>query len=234
MVSSINEIEQQAENTREISERANQTANQGSIVVRDAIGEIQGAASAVEQASHQISSLDERSKQVGSIIHVIEEISDQTNLLALNAAIEAARAGEYGRGFAVVADEVRTLAGRTHEAAAEVAQQINQIQAEIRLAVDGMAQVQHSVTDGVELTRRAGDALDDIKHGAQETAQMIATMGTAVNEQGSVSADIARHIEHINQQAHNQNTIIDNVATTSAYLVQLSQRLNRLSSVQSS
>ena len=234
MVASIHEIEQQAENTREISERADQTAENGTAIVRNAISEIQGAADAVEQASQQISALGERSQQVGSIIHVIEEISDQTNLLALNAAIEAARAGEYGRGFAVVADEVRTLAGRTHAAAAEVAQQISQIQSEIKATVDGMAQVQHSVTEGVGLTRRAGEALDDIKQGAHETAQMISTMGTAVNEQGSVSTDIARHVEQINQQAHNQNIIMDNVAATSTHLVQLSQRLSRLSTTPSS
>ena len=231
MVCSINEIEQQAENTRNISEHANQTANEGATVVRNAVSEIQGAADAVEQASQQISALGERSQQVGSIIHVIEEISDQTNLLALNAAIEAARAGEHGRGFAVVADEVRTLAGRTREAAAEVGQQISQIQSEIKATVDGMTQVQHSVSEGVDLTRRAGKALDDIKQCAHETAETITTMGAAVNEQGAVSTDIARHIEHINQQAHNQNIIIDDVAATSAYLVQLSQRLNRLSAV---
>jgi methyl-accepting chemotaxis protein len=229
MVASINEIEQQAENTRDISERANRTADEGGAVVQSAVAEIQDAADAVEQAAQQITALGERSQQIGSIIHVIEEISDQTNLLALNAAIEAARAGDHGRGFAVVADEVRTLAGRTHESAALVSQQISQIQSEIKATVDGMGHVQHSVAEGVNLTRRAGEALTEIKQGAFETVQMITTMGAAVNEQGAVSADIARHIEHINQQAHHQNVIMDDVATTAAYLVQLSQRLNRLS-----
>lgn len=229
MVASINEIEQQAENTRDISERANRTADEGGAVVQSAVAEIQDAADAVEQAAQQITALGERSQQIGSIIHVIEEISDQTNLLALNAAIEAARAGDHGRGFAVVADEVRTLAGRTHESAAQVSQQISQIQSEIKATVDGMGHVQHSVAEGVNLTRRAGEALTQIKQGAFETVQMITTMGAAVNEQGAVSADIARHIEHINQQAHHQNVIMDDVATTAAYLVQLSQRLNRLS-----
>lgn len=234
MVASINEIEHQAENTRDISELASQTADEGGVVVQAAVAEIQEAADAVDQAARQIAALGERSQQIGSIIRVIEEISDQTNLLALNAAIEAARAGEYGRGFAVVADEVRTLASRTHEAAAQVSQQINQIQSEIKTTVDGMGHVQHSVAEGVKLTRRAGEALTDIKQGAFDTVQMITTMGAAVNEQGAVSADIARHIEHINQQAHHQNLIMEDVATTATYQLQLSQRLKRLSTVQAS
>jgi methyl-accepting chemotaxis protein len=228
MVASIHEIEQQAENTRDISERANRTAAEGGAVVQHAVTEIQGVADAVEQAARQIMALGDRSQQVGTIIEVIEGISDQTNLLALNAAIEAARAGEHGRGFSVVADEVRTLAARTHEAAAEVAQQISQIQTEIGATVAGMERVQQSVAEGVGLARRAGEALTDIKTGAHETAQMIATMGTAVNEQGAVSQDIARHIEQINQQAQGQNIIVEEVTSASSYLLQLSRRLSEL------
>jgi methyl-accepting chemotaxis protein len=226
MVASINEIELQAENTRKISEQANETADEGGMVVQRAVGEIQGAAEAVEQAAAQIAALGKRSEQAGSIIQVIEDISEQTNLLALNAAIESARAGDHGRGFSVVADEVRTLAARTRDAAAEVAEQISQIQSEIGTTVEGMGRVQASVSEGVDFTRQAGEALGEIKQGAADTAQMITTMGSAVNEQGAVSKNIAEHIESINQQAQSQNAIIENVALASGYLVQLSQQMD--------
>lgn len=67
----------------------------------------------LKKMNRSLSNIVESSKDITSIIGIINDISDRINLLSLNASIEAARAGDAGRGFAVVADEVSKLADQT-------------------------------------------------------------------------------------------------------------------------
>ena len=85
--------------------------------------------SGLEQASHKVDTLAERSREINGIVDLISGIASQTNLLALNAAIEAARAGEAG--FAVVAGEIRSLAEKTALATGDIVRKIDEVQAEI-------------------------------------------------------------------------------------------------------
>lgn len=82
------------------------------------------------------------SKQMTTVVDVINQISDQISLLSLNAAIEAARAGDAGRGFAVVADEISKLAIQTGDSIKEIAKLIQKTEAEVNR---GMGNVKQTV-----------------------------------------------------------------------------------------
>ena len=189
-----------AKNTSAIattSEDALKVAENGEDVVKEVIKETMSIMDKVAELSRLIKSLGERSKQIGEIVNVINDIADQTNLLALNEAIEAARAGEHGRGFAVVADEVRKLSERTTNATGEVGTMIKAIQSEMGLAVSTMDESQHKVEKGVDLSKKAGDALDGIVKSVNDLQLMAQQIASATEEMSVTSESISSDVEAI-------------------------------------
>lgn len=177
--------------------RACNTAKNGSEIVNKAVASIQAIAERVQETANTVSSLGQRSDQIGQIIGTIEDIADQTNLLALNAAIEAARAGEMGRGFAVVADEVRALAERTTRATREIGEMIKVIQQETNRAVQAMEAGVLEVERGTGEAARSGDALQEILSQISDVTSQLNQISTAAEEQTSTTNTISSNMHRI-------------------------------------
>src|SRR5690606_17940812 len=139
-----------AESSLKVSELAIHTMTQAEIggqAVTDTVNQMSSIQSSVSESNRMISSLSERSTEVGTILNVITGIAEQTHLLSLNAASEAARAGEHGRGFAVVAGEVRKLAEQSQQSATGIFNIIQGIQQATESSVSIMAKVTEDVKD---------------------------------------------------------------------------------------
>lgn len=159
-------------------------------------------ASKVGEAAVVIDNLSEGSREIGSVLDVIQGIAEQTNLLALNAAIEAARAGEQGRGFAVVADEVRSLAGRTQQSTRQIQEVIKRMQDGSQKAVEVMKQGQEQASLSVDQAHRAGDALKAINSSVTRINDMNTQIATTAEEQSVVAADINKNFDRITHSAN--------------------------------
>jgi len=222
---SIGGVTEQIKETEQASTDTQKLAEQGSIIVKDTVNNIQNIEKSMNQAITLIDSLGKRSNEINQIISVIEEIASQTNLLALNAAIEAARAGEHGRGFAVVSDEVRQLAIRTHDATEQVSGMINGVQIEVKGIIKSITGVNDEVRSSAGKSDKINQSLSQIQEGAKNTVVIMHEAASSIHEQSAVCEEIARSIETISRMAETNSEDADETKQTANYLETLSKRV---------
>lgn len=188
---------------------------------------INALAAKVADASTVINNLSDDSRQIGSVLEVIQGIAEQTNLLALNAAIEAARAGEQGRGFAVVADEVRNLARRTQDSTREIQAVIEKMQNSTSKAVSVMAEGQSQAQISVEQALRAGESLTAINQSVQRISDMNTQIATAAEEQAVVANEINQNFNQITHSASRAEQEALKISSASKQLESLARVLEK-------
>ena len=194
MVSTIEEIAHNTENTALKAGSTHSGAKQGQVQVQGAISRIRRLSDTLDNTVGSMEALSTQSDTIGNVLGVIQGIAEQTNLLALNAAIEAARAGEQGRGFAVVADEVRALAGRTQEATQEISGIITSLQANTGAMVK---MINSSSEEGRESSQQAGTVetvLNDITREITEISDMATQIAAAIEQQSSVASEVGQNV----------------------------------------
>ena len=212
----------------EASRQANEKANEGAIKLKDSKEGMNRIVNSTETVGKNISSLANKTVQIGAIAQVIDDIADQTNLLALNAAIEAARAGEHGRGFAVVADEVRKLAENTTKATKEIADTIKSIQLEAKDANNSMKEAGEAVNNGLHLNAEVGEVLTAILESINNVTSQINQVAAASEEQSATAEQVSTNIEAINNVANESAVGVQQIASASEDLNLLTEKLQTL------
>lgn len=226
MTATIGEISNNAESAAGASRVSAETAEQGGAVMEAASKTMEKIAVATNLVSEKMNSLADRSREIGKVVNVIQEISEQTNLLALNAAIEAARAGEHGRGFAVVAGEVRRLAERTKGATEEIAGTIRSIQDETEQTRTVMEDSRLSVEKGLGETARAKQSLEAIIEASKQVEHQIELIATAATQQKIASGEISESAGQISQLAEENSQGAEQAVESLEHLAGLASDLN--------
>jgi methyl-accepting chemotaxis protein len=199
--------------TATISKTAS-TATQARDLAATAKSHAETSGSGVRDTVAAISRIEASSKQISSIIGVIDEIAFQTNLLALNAGVEAARAGDAGRGFAVVATEVRALAQRSADAAKEI---------KALIATSG-----EQVGAGVRLVDETGKALERIIGDVVTLNDLIMEVAETAKEQSNGLSEVNGAVAHMDQIVQQSAAMVEETSAANHGLSEKAQELAEL------
>jgi len=209
-------LEQTASTTEQIHGTAQQSAesvDRAARLANDMAAQAKRSQEAVLRVAQSMDGINQSSKRVGDIIHVIEGVAFQTNILALNAAVEAARAGEAGRGFAVVATEVRSLAQRTTDAAKEIRQLIGESVERVSTGNAETAAAAERMAEALSSVEQVASLLGELSNSATEQQHGVALINEAVNHLDQITQQNAAMVEELAASTENLQDQIGQAGT---------------------
>jgi len=225
---STQRIDQSANEAAAQSDEVHRAAEQGAGVVGETATTMGALKQAIDLATESITSLGDRSEQVGAIVTVIDEIAERTNLLALNAAILAAQAGPHGRGFRIVADEIKELSERTAASTREIADLIAAVRSDVVAAIDRVAAGDRLAGTGVAQAQAAADSLGEISRRAANASTEIRAIAEATTEQAHETHTVLEAAELVRERARQIERATAEQARTSQHIGERAVHMSQL------
>ncbi|CAM4135678.1 methyl-accepting chemotaxis protein [Lederbergia lenta] len=201
MVSSFfNEVQHANELGKSVLHSSNsvlEMTTKGNEMMASSVDQMNMIDSIVQDSVKQMKTLDEQTREISTLVTVIQDIAAQTNLLALNAAIEAARAGEQGKGFAVVADEVRKLAEQVSTSVQEITGIVDNVQLGSATVATSLKSGYDSVTEGKDKILETGKVFQEITHLTNEMSTLTTDMSKDLIQMEAIGSQLTEGVTEI-------------------------------------
>ncbi|MBF8982411.1 methyl-accepting chemotaxis protein [Lutibacter sp. B2] len=235
-------IEESNNHGKELKERSESVlavTEVGNKLILASVDQMDVINNVVKESVEKVKNLDEKSKNISTLIDVINSISKQTNLLALNAAIEAARAGEAGRGFAVVADEIRKLAEQVGNSASEIRRIIEAIQKDTNLVAEaleigygevesGRIQISDTEKSFVKIDKEVRQMAGNIQQLSKNLSKVVdhsVEISTSIEQVAAIAEENSASIEQTSALAQQENSSMDLMKNKNGDMIHSIERL---------
>lgn len=182
-----------------VAARAREVGRAGEQTVTASLDGFEQLREQVSRMAASITSLNERTEQIGGIIQTVKDLADQSNMLALNAAIEAVRSGEHGKGFSVVAREVRSLADQSLDSTGKVREILEDIRQGIQATVSLSEEGQRRTENGLAQVRASGESLRELVGIIQDNAAAAQQIAASVSQQNAGISQIFTAVTDLSQ-----------------------------------
>ncbi|MBU0483811.1 MAG: methyl-accepting chemotaxis protein [Proteobacteria bacterium] len=176
----------------------------------------------------EILELGNKSKEISSVMEIINNIADHTKLIAFNAALEASSAGEAGKRFGVVAAEIRRLADSVMDSTGEIETKISEIQEATNRLVVSSEKGTKGIQEGMEYSMETGELLSEIVSGADATSSAAKQISLSTQQQKTASEQVVSAIREIADGARKSSESIGQITTSSKSLTRLSEELKSM------
>jgi methyl-accepting chemotaxis protein len=160
---------------------------------------IQSIESSLSNATLSMEKIATSSKEISTIISVIQSFSDKINLLALNAAIESARAGEDGKGFAVVSDEIAKLANHTRNNIKNINSLVIINSLEVKNGFSAFQSSFESTQELINETKSLVNFFEDIRDSMTSQIENHSDVENEANSGKEISITIQNHLNEYNE-----------------------------------
>ncbi|MBL1275266.1 MAG: HAMP domain-containing protein [Ectothiorhodospiraceae bacterium] len=198
----------------EVADRTRLSAAKG----HEDLGRMESTMQQIVEASISIATkfeiVNEKARNINSVVTTITKVADQTNLLSLNAAIEAEKAGEYGLGFSVVATEIRRLADQSAVATLDIEKMVKEMQSAVSSGVLSMEKFTDQVRSSAEDIQQVSSHLVVIINDVQELTPRFENVQQGMHFQAQGAQQITQAMVQLSESA--QQTVESIRHSTSA------------------
>jgi len=218
-----------ADYSKSVVDVANQTlegSRKGTEAMHSVLERMEDIRTENERTLQEIVELGAKSKQIGKVMELINNLADQTKLIAFNAALEASSAGEAGRRFSVVATEIRRLADSVTDSTGEIETKILEIQDSINRLVLTSERKAGGITTGIAVGANTAERLNEIVSAASHTSSSAQQISLSTQQQKTASGQVLVALREIVTSSSHTAESISRISEISKEMSELSARLS--------